>query len=139
MLDQLVIVSCGKRKAETPCTAEELYTGTYFRALLAHAKRLAPVEHIRILSAKYGLLPLNRKVEPYNLRMGEPGSVCAETLRRQAIMDGTRNAHRVVVLAGARYASICRAVWGSRCTFPLAGMGIGKQLHYLSNMEETHA
>lgn len=64
-----VFISCGKIKAKQPCMAKDMYQGINFQRYLFWARLLADDEHIFILSAKYGLLRLMDKIEPYNYTM----------------------------------------------------------------------
>lgn len=129
----LVIVPCGKKKRDYACRADRMYLGTYHRLCLDYARLLVlpdPGGVILILSAKYGLLPLSQKIEPYELRMGQPGSITATRVAQQATELEVMN-HSAIVLGGSDYSKICRAVWLD-CKTPLAGIGgIGKQLHWL--------
>src|SRR5262249_39125558 len=38
---------------------------------------------ILVLSAKYGLIELDRNIVPYNLKLGQPGAITVDELRRQ--------------------------------------------------------
>ncbi len=67
-----------------PAPAGELYVGGYHVACRRAAAVLTTPDRILILSALYGLLPLDRVIAPYDLRMGRPGSISPEALRRQA-------------------------------------------------------
>lgn len=52
-----------------------MYIGSFFKAQLEWAKKNFEKDKIYILSAKYGLLKLNDFIEPYNIKMGEKGSI----------------------------------------------------------------
>ncbi|MFF6852786.1 DUF6884 domain-containing protein [Streptomyces antimycoticus] len=139
--ERVVIVACGGRKAVYAdgvrkgepvigARAGELYVGSYHRA----ARRAADVltrngraGRVLILSAKWGLVELDRHILNYNLKAGDPGTVDGETLRRQAHELGISGA-AVTVLGGRAYVSLARQVWDELDT-PLAGTrGIGEQL-----------
>ncbi len=79
----LVVVPCGAVKSAVASPAGEMYRSGYHRLGLKAARALTSPESIRILSALHGLLALDRMVEPYDLRMGSPGSITAEL--RQSI------------------------------------------------------
>jgi len=132
MVGPLVIIGCGKDKASHGCAAEKLYTGQHFRACLAAARAMVDDSSIRILSAKYGLLTLDAMVEPYDLTMGEPGSVTIATVAQQSAQQGLRG-REVIALCPARYAAVIRLVWPWVET-PLAGLGIGRQRHALAGL-----
>jgi hypothetical protein len=59
------LISCGKKKLPHRAPAADLYTGPLFKLSLAYARRLGS-RSIYILSAKHGLLPLTKKVAPYD-------------------------------------------------------------------------
>ena len=42
-----------------------------FRKSLTYAKKVLKADHIYILSAKYHLLPLNKRISPYNQYLGD--------------------------------------------------------------------
>jgi hypothetical protein len=80
------IIPCSATKLGEAAPARDLYTSVYFRQALAAAESQA--DRVLILSAKHGLLELDEVVAPYELRMGDPGSVGAETLAAQAVALG---------------------------------------------------
>ncbi|MFV9454746.1 DUF6884 domain-containing protein [Rhodococcus sp. NM-2] len=130
----LVIVPCGGRKRGEPAPAGALYTGSYHRLCQEAACRLAPLEDIRILSGLHGLLDLDTVVAPYEMRLGSPGSVTADTVHAQAADRGLLGAPDVVVLAGRDYSRIVTAVWPHART-PLAGSrSMGEQLQRLAGI-----
>lgn len=107
-----------------------MYTGSYHLALRRAADALTcggRTGHVLILSALHGLVTLHDLVAPYDLRMGDEGSVTGERLRQQAADLGILGAD-VTVLGPRAYVEASRAVW-RELTDPLAGArGIGEQL-----------
>lgn len=134
----LVIVPCGSRKTELPeSPAGELYVGGYHQACRRAAEVLTTPERILILSALHGLLPLDRVIAPYELRMGQPGSISRLALRRQAEQLHLVDEPRVIVLAGAAYTAAARQVW-PHATAPLAGAGgLGHQVGRLARIARS--
>ena len=128
----LVIVGCGARKRTLPAPACDMYVGPYFRATLLAATALADRSDVLILSAKYGLLGIGQPVEPYDLTLGQPGAITAGQLAHQAAQRGITG-RTVTALCGARYTALARQVWPD-LRAPLAGLGIGQQLHVLAQM-----
>ncbi|GHB91656.1 hypothetical protein GCM10010306_103590 [Streptomyces umbrinus] len=95
-----------------------------------------PGTTVLVLSALYGLVPLDRVLAPYELRMGQPGSVTGDQLRAQARELGVERATEVVVLAGSAYTAAARQVW-PRADAPLEGArGMGYQLQRLKALRE---
>jgi hypothetical protein len=143
--ERVVIVACGGRKAVyadgvrkgEPVIGERagaLYVGSYHRAMRRAADVLTQggrSGRVLILSAKYGLVELDRHLLNYDLRVGDPGTVDGETLRRQAHELGISGA-AVTVLGGRAYVDLAGEVWEDLDT-PLAGTrGIGEQLARLA-------
>ena len=130
---RLVIVGCGGRKEPRLSDAHAMYTGSYHLACRRAADALtASGGDWIILSALYGLLYPHDVIERYDLRMGQPGSVAAETIAYQAQQLGLAEADEVIVLAGRAYADIVSAVW-PHAIRPLDGTAsMGEQLSRLA-------
>lgn len=82
------VVPCSWRKLDRPARVEELYRGPLFRSALLAAqalKRDGAVDRVLVLSARHGLVSLDRVLAPYDLKMGDPGSVEPACLRRQLL------------------------------------------------------
>src|SRR5687768_5389028 len=60
----IALISCGKSKLSKPASAQELYIGDLFQKSLAYARH-RKADAIYILSAKYGLVDLEQRIEPY--------------------------------------------------------------------------
>lgn len=129
----LVVIPCGGAKATVPSFAGELYVGSYHRAARAAAERVG-ARRILILSALHGLLELDTFVEPYELRMGAPGSVDAATVRRQALELGEADAGDVVLLLPASYAAAAADAWPAATSVLAGEPGIGYQLRALRHL-----
>lgn len=128
----LVVVPCGARKRAHPAAAKDLYISSYQQLCLRAAYALTAPANIRILSGRHGLLELDTVIEPYNMRLGEPGSVTADDIFDQATATGIIDAPDVVALAGKDYTRVVTATWPHART-PLAGSrGIGDQQHRLA-------
>ncbi|MFJ2205972.1 DUF6884 domain-containing protein [Streptomyces microflavus] len=131
MLGPLVVIPCASRKLTVPAPAGDLYQGSYHRACRQTADALTATSGTTvILSGLHGFLPLDRITAPYEMRMGDPGSVTPEQLRDQAQELGLADAPTVVVLAGSQYVTAARQVW-PHASAPLTGRGIGRQLQRL--------
>lgn len=129
----LVVTPCGGRKVAHRAKARDLYTGPYFSACLNYALALTTFDRVRILSAKYGLVPLDLELDPYDLRMGQRGCVTPEQVRKQAREQGIADERNVVVLGGKAYTAVAKVVWPHADT-PLANVqgGMGYQLAALT-------
>ena len=126
----MIIVACGARKHHEPAPARDLYRGAYFRACLAYALRIAPAKDVYILSAKYGLIGLNNRIEPYDLKLGEAGSIGSGQLSVQA-ENLCLLREKVTVLGGKLYVNLVRNVW-KHVEAPLDGKGgLGPQMAWM--------
>lgn len=125
----VVVIPCGGRKAPHAAPAGDLYVGSYHRAARRAADAVAARTGARvlILSALHGLLELDELVDPYELRMGAPGSVTADELRRQAVELELEDAD-VTILAGSAYAAAALAVWPDADVPTTGARGIGDHL-----------
>lgn len=127
----VVVVPCGRRKRDRPVPAGAMYLGSYHHACRRYARRIG-ADRVLVLSARYGLLELQERIEPYDLRMGQSGCVDADTIRLQAQRLGVLDAD-VVVVGGTDYVERAAVVWPD-AALPLRGCrGIGEQLRRLSN------
>ncbi|MDR2144700.1 MAG: hypothetical protein LBP29_10070 [Treponema sp.] len=116
-----------KKKTLEKKAARDLYLGALFRKSLAYAKTLRP-RAIYVLSAKYGLVPLDRRIEPYDLTLKtqkapERRAWAAGGLKALEKASDLKK-DRFIILAGQRY----REYLVPRLrdyTCPLEGMGTG--------------
>ncbi|QKW20601.1 hypothetical protein HUT16_17360 [Kitasatospora sp. NA04385] len=133
-----VVVACGSRKAApapgaTTVPAGDLYTGSYHRALRRTAEVLTgDWGTVYILSAQAGLVPTDRLLAPYDLRITDPRAVTGEQLRHQAAALDLEHAD-VIFLGGGKYARALASAVPHRA-MPLAGTrGMGEQLQLLKH------
>lgn len=130
----IIFLSCVKTKANHRCKAEDMYISPLFRYSLQYAKSLNP-RRIFILSAKYGLLELNDIIDPYELTLNHMSEkerkrwaydVCMELQRKNVDYD-----EKAVFLCGTNYRKYLMQKFPNH-EVPLEGMGMGKQLRFLS-------
>lgn len=63
-MSKIALISCTKRKRESPCAAKDLYSASlWFRTAYEFAELVA--DDIFILSARYGLLEKDKVIDPY--------------------------------------------------------------------------
>jgi len=135
---KIVLISCVSKKKPHKAKAEELYLSPLFVGNLRYAKSLRP-DGIFILSAKYGLLELDREIEPYDVTLKDMSSAqvkawandVLEQLRKRTDLQSDH----FIFLAGDRYRKHIIPHLASY-EIPLQGMTIGKQLRYLAT--QTH-
>lgn len=71
-MKKVYLISCTSKKQEFKCIAEEMYSKSLlFRLSLSYALNRVDDKNsqIFVLSAKYGLLPLSKIIEPYNMTL----------------------------------------------------------------------
>lgn len=139
----IVLIACGKSKADQAMPAGQMYTSALFRKSLALARLLAPDADIRILSAKHGVLKLDQVIEPYEQRLAASKATrrgwAERVVRDLRAQFGSVQGHynQYVILAGADYADpITQAGLKASHVQPLRGMMIGERLAALTNPEQ---
>lgn len=132
----VVLVAGASRKQAHACLAADLYTSSLFRKARAFAEREGAGWFI--LSAEHGLLAPEAITEPYDRTLGGSGkrarSAWALSVFARICAEVTM-ATPLLVLAGRAYreplVSYLEAE-GYRVEVPMAGLGIGQQLAWLS-------
>ena len=131
----IVLLSCGKKKQNRECPASEMYTSSLFRKSLQLARRLTDDRHIYILSAKYGLIPLNQRIRPYELCLNGFSSREREEwgnrVYQTCLSVGITDSDRIVCLAGGKYSEALRRFFPDMET-PMEGMGLGHRMHWMN-------
>lgn len=125
---------CGKAKQDRRVTAGAMYVGTFHGSCRETAKALLQNGGRQyILSAAHGLLDLSTEIDPYDITVGDPGSVSADFVQAQVRERGIESAE-VTVLAGSKYVALARQSWPG-LEAPLAGAGgIGEMKQRLSQI-----
>ena len=126
----IVLLSCGKSKQNHPCKAEDMYTGALFQKSLQVAKKMRP-NAIYILSAKYGLLPLNKQIVPYNVTLNAFTEAqkknWANMVLRQLKSAGVTDKDTLIFLTGENYPKyLMRLHLNTKC--PIKALKLGEQL-----------
>jgi len=129
----IVLISCASKKLSRPAKARDIYASSLFKLNLKFAESLRP-DKVFILSAKHGLLELEKVIEPYNTTLNNLGlkelKAWAETVLQQLAQAADLKNDKFVILAGEKYR---KHLLPSMKNFeiPLEGLGIGKQLKFL--------
>jgi hypothetical protein len=128
----IAIIPCGGKKLAYPAPAGRMYAGNYHRACYSFAMSHGPAA-VYILSALYGLLPLDQVISPYSLRMGQPGCVTADRVREDAQRLGIAG-EVPLILGGEEYRKVLRQVFVV-VVDPLAQVagGIGYQIQWMNS------
>jgi hypothetical protein len=121
------------KKLGKPAKARDLYISPFFRFNLAYAESLKP-DAIYILSAKHGLVPLNKKLAPYNETLNTKKVVAIKAWAKKVLAQLGRVADlghdEFIFLAGERYRQFLLPNM-KHTRVPLKGLGLGRQLQFL--------
>ncbi|WP_167503110.1 DUF6884 domain-containing protein [Streptomyces malaysiensis] len=110
---QVVVIQCGKKKAEPSwekygsrgvIKAGQLYIGHYHRSLRLAATALTSPIVTWIMSAKFGLVSLKRPLPPYDVELGDEGSITSEEMHGDAASLDLADAD-VIFLGSQKYAN----------------------------------
>lgn len=133
---EIVLISCSRQKGNGKALARHLYSSPLFRKQLQYAQHLNP-DLIFILSAKYGLVELDREIEPYDKSLKEMPArevrVWAERIIEELRTRADLTRDRFTLLAGDRYRRYLLD-YLARCEAPLTGLRIGEQLQRLRKL-----
>lgn len=129
----IFLISCSSKKLNGQHKAENLYISTLFKLNLIYAKKNNP-NYIFILSAKYGLLSLKKKIEFYDESLNKMKVVELQNWSYN-VLQQLRNKFDLyedhfIFLAGQSYR---KYLIGNITNYeiPFKGLGIGKQLQKL--------
>jgi hypothetical protein len=136
MTKRIVLISCVSKKLSHRSKAKDLYISTLFKLNLKYAEKLMPDE-IFILSAKYGLLPLDKEIEPYEQTLN---NMCSIEIKQWAsqVLDQIEQVCSIdetefTFLAGDKYRKYILPHIKS-AQIPLEGLRIGEQLQQLKRL-----
>jgi len=136
------VIPCAAGKADEARPAAELYTSVFFRQALAAARSEVADADIYVLSAAHGLLALDDEVAPYDLKMGDAGSVDVPTLAVQALGRGLVDAEVYALLPRSYFDRLDEAlrIFDTYATpvYEATG-GIGDQKHVCSVLADREA
>ena len=131
---KVTLISCVSKKLNFKSEAQDLYQSPLFKKNFAYAKKINSDE-IYILSAKYGLLKLNDKIEPYDITLNKMNvsekkkwsdEVYQELQKYEVI-----NNINFIFLAGENYRKYLVDKL-PHYEIPMKGLQIGKQLQFLT-------
>ena len=128
----IVFISCVKTKRNHPCKAEDMYISPLFRKSLTYAKSLNP-DYIFILSAKYGAIPLDKVIEPYELTLlhmkERERRLWSRKVIQQLRSENITFTEKAVFLCGDKYRKYIARMFKDKVV-PLKGVSFGKQLQW---------
>lgn len=133
-MKSLGLISCTKSKQDYPCKASEMYQASaLFRKAYSYATK--NYDFVAILSAKYGLLFPDDKIEPYDLTLNTMKSQqrkkwAEKVFNQMKTRMGLREFDGIFFHAGKKYREHLIPKlenMGINCETPLENLGIGKQ------------
>ncbi|KKG11768.1 hypothetical protein EO98_16015 [Methanosarcina sp. 2.H.T.1A.6] len=132
-MSKIVLISCVSKKLPYKTKAKDLYVSPLFKYNLKYAKSLNP-DKILVLSAKYGLVDLEREIEPYDKTLNNMPSKeikkWADCVIGQIKKEANPEEDEFIFLAGEKYRKYLLPHI-SKYQIPLEGLKIGEQLQYL--------
>lgn len=138
----LALIACSKSKLATTAPAGELYTGHLFQVQLAYARKVLGLgDHIHVLSARHGLVWINRVIEPYDTTLATMTAAervnWSDNMALQLWNLGLSpilqpGGATIYLMAGKLYREpleewLCKWTWVNVVQPHPAGLGIGQQ------------
>ena len=133
-MSTIVLIGCSKSKADHAAPAGEFYLGTGFRKALAYSRRAYPDAAIYVLSAYYGLVPIDTVLEPYDLTLNnmpanDRRAWAKKVLAQMASAGIDPTTDHFTVFAGRRY---YENLGLANACYPLASLTQGESLQQLT-------
>lgn len=130
----IVFIGCGASKMKNACKAKNMYVGNYFRLCLAYAQTFTTQDNIYILSAKYGVLPLEKVIEPYNRTLNKMNKQEKQDWKDMVIKQltdiGINKDVEVAFICGTNYYNLLEDYFTNYKVL-LPKQGIGIQQHFM--------
>ena len=135
-MTRITLIACVGQKLSHRSKAADLYTSTLFKLSLKYARKQRP-DDIFILSAKHGLLPLDKEIYPYEQTLNNMLSAEIKAWADEVI-DQLREVCRLdetefTFLAGEKYRRYLLPHIKHK-KIPLQGLRIGEQLQRLKEL-----
>ena len=141
-MSTLCIVQCGEQKIWKkypvigPVRAKEAYTSPYFKKNRAYAERFG--DGWVILSAKYGFLSPEDKIEDYNVtfKLKKSRPISDQELKIQVLKKGLDKYSTVLVLGGKEYLDAVKVAFSdTSCIIQsqFEGLSIGQRMRAIDH------
>ena len=135
-MSEIILIGCSKSKANHAAPAGEFYLGNGFRKALAYSRRGYPDAAVYVLSAYYGLVPIDTVLEPYDLTLNNMSANDRRAWAKKVLdqMDAAGinpTTDHFTVFAGSRYHENLGL---AHATYPLAGLTQGYSLQKLTTL-----
>ena len=136
---KIVLLSCTKSKLDKPAAAQDLYsTSPMFQKTLEYGKELKP-DKMFILSAKHHLVPLSKKLAPYDKTLKEMSKdekeKWAEEVYKQMKQNGVNpEKDTFIMLTGSEYMKpLLKYIPEDHIETPMEGKRFGQRLKWLNS------
>lgn len=136
---KIVLLSCTKSKLDKPAPAKDMYSPSpMFQKTKAYGETLKP-DKMFILSAKYGLLPMDKQIEPYDLTLktmkADEKSKWGDTVKQQMSQAGVNpQSDKFVFLTGSEYMKpLAEFIPEENVEKPMEGKRMGERLSWLNS------
>ena len=140
LVADVALIACSKSKADHERPAATLYTSPLFRKSLLHA--LGEAKRVFVLSAEHGVVPLDRRLEPYDRTLKTLGR--AEVSHWAAMVESQlstilKSKMTVAMYSGLDYSAPLRSAFARyqcRVEYPLGRLPLGGRLAFLRRVNE---
>lgn len=140
MSQTIALVACVSLKKTTPCAARDLYVSPWFQKARAYAEQF---DKWFILSAAHGVITPETIIQPYDITLNTTNKTYRQKWQKRVQFQLRSHVTRgdyVIILAGERYRDglaehLQRR--GIRTSVPMLGLGIGRQLAWLTRANEA--
>jgi len=136
---KVVLLSCTKSKTKHAAPAQELYSASpMFQKTLEYGKSLKP-DKMYILSAKHHLVPLTKKLEPYDKTLkempkDEKEKWGEETIKQMKSAGINPEKDKFVFLTGSEYMKpLAKYIPDGNIEKPMEGKRFGERLKWLNS------
>lgn len=134
----IILIACGKEKRKEASKAKDLYQGSYFKKNLEYAYILSKKykADIYILSAKYGLLDMDKIINPYNFTLNNVNERYKKNWSYRVIKEldkKIKKTDKVIFLAGKSYNKYLKMYYKNNLE-PLEGLRIGEKMKKLNKL-----
>lgn len=136
---KVVLLSCTKSKTKHAAPAQELYSASpMFQKTLEYGKSLKP-DKMYILSAKHHLVPLTKKLEPYDKTLkempkDEKEKWGEETIKQMKSSGINPEKDTFVFLTGSEYMKpLAKYIPDGNMEKPMEGKRFGERLKWLNS------
>ena len=128
-MSNICLIGCVKTKRRARCMAKDMYISTLFKERYKYAQKMG--KKIYIISAKYGLIAPNDKIEPYDMTLKGISSAnrkkwAARVVAKLESIEHIGRGGGVMILAGKEYREWLERFY--RVDYPFIGLGFGLQI-----------